>query len=130
MISNAWLRNFALVVLGAVLFLGGVLVGQNKFGTPNTLVHTVVIKWKDGVSEADKQKALDGVKEMAAKIPGMRNVWIKARSIQPREFTHGFVMEFDGPDAEKVYADHPAHKEWEKHYLSIREESRHSDFVN
>jgi len=130
MISNCWIRNVVMVALGVALFLGGVLVGQNKFGTPNTLIHTVMIKWKEGVSDADKQKALDGVKEMAARIPGIRNVWIKARTVQPRDFHGGFVIEFENADAEKVYADHPAHKEWEKHYLAIREQSFHNDMTN
>ncbi len=32
------------------------LVAQNSFGTPKTIIHVSVIKWKEGISAADKQK--------------------------------------------------------------------------
>ncbi|HEX9224670.1 MAG TPA: hypothetical protein VF860_15175, partial [Candidatus Acidoferrales bacterium] len=51
-------------------------VAQNRFGQPKTVIHVVLYKWKDGVSDADKQKAIAGIKEMAAKIPGVKNVWL------------------------------------------------------
>ncbi len=35
--------------------------------------------------------------------------------------TMGVCMEFDGPDALKVYATHPAHKEWEEVYFKVRQ---------
>ena len=104
-------------------FAGGYLTAQNKFGTPSTIIHISLIQWKAGVSDADKQKALDGVRDMAAKIPGIKNVWLKATRMQPRDYHAAFVIEFENRDAAEAYAEHPAHEEWSKFFLSIREAS-------
>jgi predicted RND superfamily exporter protein len=117
------LRIAFAVLLAATLFAGGYLTAQNKFGTPNTIIHVSLIKWKDGVSDADKQKALDGVKDMAAKIPGIKNVWLKATRMQPRDYHAAFVIEFENRAAAEAYAEHPVHAEWSKFFLSIREAS-------
>jgi len=130
MLSKTVVRKL-LVVCGAVaLFWAGFALGQNKFGTPSTLIHVVTIKWKAGVSDADKKKALDGVKEMAGQIQGIKNVWIKPTKVQPQEYNDVFVIEFENREALKRYADHPAHTEWSKHYLSVREESMNSVVTN
>lgn len=117
------LRIALAVLLAAGLFAGGYLTAQNKFATPSTIIHVSLIKWKDGVADADKQKALDGVKEMAAKIPGIKNVWIKATRMQPRDYHAAFVIEFENRAAAELYAEHPVHAEWSKFFLSIREAS-------
>ena len=69
------------------------LVAQNKFGTPKSIIHVSIIQWNEGVSDADK-RVLDGVKDMAAKIPGMKNVWTKAIRVQPEGYHDAFVIEF------------------------------------
>jgi hypothetical protein len=120
--SNS-LRIACAVLLAAILFAGGYLTAQNKFGTPSTIIHVSLIQWKAGVSDADKQKALDGVKEMAAKIPGIKNVWTKVSRMQPRDYHAAFVIEFENRDAAEAYAEHPAHEAWSKFFLSIREAS-------
>ncbi len=117
------LRITCAVFLAAALFAGGYITAQNKFNTPSTIIHISLIQWKAGVSDADKQKALDGVKEMAAKIPGIKNVWLKATRIQPRDYHAAFVIEFENRAAAEAYAEHPQHAEWSKFFLSIREAS-------
>jgi len=117
------LRLACAVFLAAALFTGGYLTAQNKFHTPSTIIHISLIQWKADVSDADKQKALDGVKEMAAKIPGIKNVWLKATRMQPRDYHAAFVIEFENRDAAEAYAEHPLHAEWSKFFLSIRQAS-------
>ena len=117
------LRIACALFLAASLFAGGYVTAQNKFGTPSTIIHISLIKWKDGVSDADKQKALDGVREMAAKIPGIKNVWLKATRMQPRDYHAAFVIEFENREAAERYALDSAHEEWSKFFLSIREAS-------
>ena len=124
------LRIACAALLAATLFVGGYLTAQNKFNTPNTIIHVSLIKWKDGVSDADKQKALDGVKEMAGKIPGIKNVWLKATRMQPRDYHAAFVIEFTNRAAAEAYAEHPAHAEWSKFFLSIREASTSPQISN
>ena len=120
---------FAALLLAAV-FCAGYVAAQNKFGAPSTIIHVSMIKWKPDVSEAEKQKALDGVKGMAGQIPGIKNVWIKVLRMQPRDHHAAFVIEFESKEAADKYAEHPAHVKWREHFLSIREASISPQITN
>lgn len=113
-----------------ILFVTGYVTGQNKFGQPKSVIHLVIIKWKADVPDAEKQKVIDGVKEMAGKIPGIKNVWLKADRIQPRDFGTAFVIEFENRAAADAYAESPIHNAWADHYLPLREESRSIQVTN
>jgi Stress responsive A/B Barrel Domain len=106
------------------------LVAQNRFGAPKTIIHVSLIQWKEGVSPADKKKALDGVKEMAAKIPGMKNVWTKALRVQPEGYHDAFVIEFENQAAADRYAKDPVHDKWTEAFLKIREASISPQITN
>jgi len=113
------------------LFAGGYVAGQNKFGQPKTILHLVMIKWSPLATDADKQKALDGVKELAAKVPGVRNVWTKAERLQPRgQFDAAFAIEFKDRDAADRYAESPAHAAWEEKYVPLRAASISEQITN
>src|SRR6266704_2844575 len=86
-------RRAAQFVLGAVVFAAGIAAGslharsapvQNRFGLPRTVLHVVVYKFKDNVSNYDREKAISGIKDMAAKIPGIKNVWLKTSRTRSR----------------------------------------------
>jgi hypothetical protein len=124
------LRRALLGCLLIAIFSVGVLIGQNKFGTPKSVIHVVTIKWKASSTPEQRQKALNGVKEMAAVIPGIKNVWIRATRVQPGDYNDAFVIEFENEAAAQAYGPHPKHKEWEKGYLEIREESRSQQITN
>lgn len=116
--------RMAVALFAAVALLSaGYVAGQNKYGTPKTIIHVSLIKWKADAPEAEKQKAIAGVKEMAARIPGVKNVWLKPVRMQPRDFDTAFVIEFENQDAAVRYAEDTFHAEWSKHFLSIREAS-------
>ena len=106
------------------------IVAQNSFGTPKTIIHVSVIQWKEGVSAADKKKVLDGVKEMAAKIPGMKNVWTKAIRVQPQGYHDAFVIEFENQAAADRYAKDPVHDAWTEELAKIREASLSPQITN
>jgi hypothetical protein len=118
----------SLLTLG--LFSSGYLAGQNKFGQPKTVLHLSIIKWNANASDADKQRALEGVKEMAAKIPGIKNVWIKGDRIQPRDFNAAFAIEFKDREAADAYAESPIHKAWSDQYLLLRAASLSEQITN
>ncbi len=106
------------------------LVAQNSFGTPKTIIHVSLIQWKEGVSAADRQQVLNGVKEMAAKIPGMKNVWTKAIRVQPQGYHDAFVIEFENQAAADRYAKDPVHDEWTKALEKVREASISPQITN
>src|ERR1700723_3694539 len=122
-------------ILGAALaalslFASGYVAGQNKFGQPKTIIHMVILKWRPGVADADKQRALEGVKEMAAKVPGIKNIWIKADRLQPRDFSAAFAIEFQNRAAADAYAESPVHQAWEQKYTLLREASISEQVTN
>ena len=118
------------VALSVGLFAGGYAAGQNKFGQPKTILHVVILKWNPGVSDTDKQLALEGVKAMAAKMPGIKNVWLKADRIQPRDFNAAYVIEFKDRAAADAYAESPLHEAWEKQYVTMRQASISEQVTN
>jgi hypothetical protein len=117
-------------LLALALFAGGYVAGQNKFGQPKTIIHMVILKWNPGVSDSDKQNALQGVKEMAAKVPGVKNIWIKAERLQPRDFSAAFAIEFQSRAAADAYAESPVHQAWEQKYTLLREASISEQVTN
>jgi hypothetical protein len=106
------------------------LVAQNRFGTPKTIIHVSVIQWKEGVSAADRKQVLDGVKEMAAKIPGITNVWTKALRVQPDGYHDAFVIEFENQAAADRYAKDPVHDAWTAALAKVREASLSPQITN
>ena len=123
-------KFWAVISLALALFSSGYLAGQNKFGQPKTVLHLTIIKWNANASDADKERALEGVREMASKIPGIRNVWIKGDRIQPRDFNAAFAIEFKDRDAADAYAESPIHKAWSDQYLLLRAASLSEQITN
>ena len=120
------------LALGASLFVAGVSVGtwharsveaQNRFGQPKTVIHVVVYKWKNTVSQDDKDQALNGIKAMAGKIPGIKNIWLKTQRNQIQGFDGVYAIEFTSPEAAADYAESPKHEAWRKRWEELRENS-------
>lgn len=115
-----------LLSLSAAAWLGA----QNKFGTPGTIIHVSIIQWREGVSAAEKKQVLDGVKDMGAKIPGIRNVWTKAVRVQPEGYHDAFVIEFENQAAADRYAKDPVHDKWTEMLTKLREASISPQITN
>lgn len=125
-------RRFWTMAAAAALFCAGVATGnwhagsvaaQNKFGQPKTVVHVVVYKWKNTTSQNDKDQALAGIKTLAAKIPGIKNIWLKTQRNQIRDFDGVYAIEFASPEAAADYAESPLHETWRKRWEELRENS-------
>jgi hypothetical protein len=113
-------RRAAVALIGATLLFAGYVAGQNKFGQPKTVLAISLIKFNPGVSDAQGQKVIDGVKDMAAKIPGIKNIWIKTARMEPRDFDATIVIEFVDRAAADRYAESPIHDAWSKQLQQIR----------
>jgi ABC-type glycerol-3-phosphate transport system substrate-binding protein len=112
------------------LFGAGILTGKYAFHQPSSIIHVVSVKWKADSTPEQQQAAIDGVKAMAAEIPGIKNIWIKSTRVQPQDFNAAFAIEFENKAAADAYADHPAHKAWGKIYQPVHEESRSLQITN
>ena len=120
------------IALGATIFIAGAATGslhersvaaQNKFGQPKSVLHVVVYKFRDATSENDRQQALDGIKDVARKVPGIKNVWLKTQRNQIKDFSGVYAIEFASPYAAADYAESPAHEAWSKQWQNLRENS-------
>jgi len=128
---NRTLRISLAVLASAALFAAGYLSAQNKFGQPKTVIHVVAVKFKADSTPAQQQAALQGVLDVAAKMPGIKNVWIKSTRVQPQGYSAAFVIEFADRAAADVYAESPIRNDWfNKVYNPIREESRSFQITN
>jgi antibiotic biosynthesis monooxygenase (ABM) superfamily enzyme len=125
-------KRFAQIAAAAGLFAAGVAFGawhaqsvaaQNRFGQPKTVIHLVVYKWKNTASQDDKDKALAGIKTLAAKVPGIKNIWLKTQRNQIRDFDGVYAIEFASPEAAADYAESPQHETWRKRWEELRENS-------
>jgi hypothetical protein len=67
---------------------------------------------------------------MAAKIPGMKNVWTKALRVQPEGYHDAFVIEFENQAAADRYAKDPVHDKWTEALGKIREASISPQITN
>jgi hypothetical protein len=125
-------RYLILILAAAAVFGAGILVGQaqNKYGTPSTILHVVTVQWKPDSTTEQQTAAIEGVKTMAAAIPGIKNIWIKKLKVQPATYNTVFAIEFENKAAFYRYTDAPAHRAWEKIYLPIHEVSTTHDVTN
>ena len=123
---------FIKAITTAGLFLAGIVVGSivtehvsalNKFGMPKTVVHVVAYKFKDTTSENDQEQAIRGIKDMAATIPGIKNIWLKTERNQIRDFSGVYIIEFTNAEAAADYAESPIHDAWRKKWEALRENS-------
>jgi len=125
-------KPMAQIALGTVLFIAGIAAGslharsaavQNRFGQPKTVLHVVIYKFKDATSNNDRDNAINGIKEMAAKIPGVKNVWLKTERNQIKDFSGVYAIEFTSAEAAADYSESPVHEAWSKKWQELRENS-------
>ena len=125
-------RRLLPLLCGSALFVAGIAVGSiatrnvsaiNKFGQPKTVVHVVAYKFRDATSQNDQQQAIEGIKDMAAKIPGIKNIWLKTERNQIRDFSGVYIIEFVNAEAAADYAENPLHDAWRKKWEQLRENS-------
>ena len=131
-----------LYIAGATLavvaiFGGGYAAGQgaatrpaNRFGQPHTVLQVSIIKYRPGTTDAQKQEIVEGLKQMAGQIPGIKNIWTKAARIEPRDFDAEFVIEFVNRDAADNYAESPIHEAWSRKLQEIRYTSLSPQITN
>src|SRR6266404_2345422 len=116
-------KHAAQIALGAAIFAAGIAAGslharsaavQNRFGQPKPVLHVVVYKFKDNVSNYDREKAIHGIKDMAGKVPGVKKGWLKAARKQVKDFSGVYANEFQGGEAAADYAESPVQEGWSK----------------
>ncbi len=129
-----------LYLLSVILISGSLYAGEGK------LMHCFYFTVVDGATSADWQAFHEATDALPGKIPGLLNVWYgklrrpmrlvttdratmkKLRAVESKvtgevrtiSRQYGVCMEMADEAALKVYADHPAHKQWETVYSKVR----------
>jgi len=125
-------RGMIQIAAACALFLSGMAAGSlaprhvsalNKFGQPKTVIHVVAYKFRDATSQNDQDQAIAGIKEMAAKIPGIKNIWLKTERNQIRDWSGVYIIEFTSAETAADYAESPIHDAWRKKWEQLRETS-------
>jgi len=125
-------RRWLQIVIGIGLFLAGGAAGSafnqkvsavNHFGQPKTVIHVVAYKFRAATSQNDQEQAIIGIRDMAGKIPGIKNIWLKTERNQLQDWSGVYVIEFTSPDAAADYAESPLHDAWRKKWEALRETS-------
>ena len=125
-------RRVAQILGAGSIFLAGLLSGSvltqrvsalNKFGQPKTVIHVVAYKFRAATSLNDQEQAIAGIRNLAANIPGIKNIWLKTQRNQIRDFDGVYVIEFTSPEAAADYAESPLHDTWRKKWEQLRENS-------
>ena len=84
----------------------------------------------DDATDADWEAFQKATDELPSKIDGLNKVWLgKLRRTQTiygktgeaKERKNGVCMEMNDEAALETYADHVAHREWEKVYFKVRQ---------
>ena len=113
--SDLWLRRSTpsrnecgAAALAIKLSSDLVLIGYNA----GMIVHTFAFRWKPGVSEGQKLRALTEIRGLQGQIPGLLETWVGVNvSLRSLGYELGGVMKFTDRSALDVYGAHPVHQE-------------------
>jgi Stress responsive A/B Barrel Domain len=74
-------------------------------------IHMFAFRWKEGVTEEQKQRAMNESRALVGRIPGLLDAWV-GRNISPRGqgYEHGGVMRFADRASLEAYGGHPEHQ--------------------
>ena len=76
------------------------------------IIHTFAFRWKKGVSESQKLRAIAEIRRLQGQIPGLLETCVGV-NFSPRSqgYELGGVMKFTDRSALEAYGGHPIHQE-------------------
>jgi hypothetical protein len=83
--------------------------------------HVVLFRWKDGITEDQKQAFHDALLALPSQIDVLRGYHVGFDAgLGPDNFDYAIVAELDSADDYPVYRDHPAHAAFrDNHYVPL-----------
>jgi hypothetical protein len=105
------LRDGGLVVGAATLISHNLPELARAESEPASVFHVFAFQWKEGTSEAQKDKAAKAIAAFQGLIPGLLQTHV-GPNISPRGkgYTFGGIMQFKDKASLDAYVQHPAHQ--------------------
>jgi hypothetical protein len=100
------------IAAGTVALMSDDLPALAKAETePASVFHVFAFQWKEGTSEAQKDRAANQIAAFQGLIPGLLQTHVGA-NISPRGkgYTFGGIMQFKDKASLDAYVQHPAHQ--------------------
>lgn len=97
---------------------------------PKTVIQVVTIKWTSEAAPEHRRAALEGIEKVAGTAPGVRNLWLRALRVQPRDFMTAYAIEFEDAGSADRFQSLPAYDQWKKTYLPFIDETRIQEITN
>lgn len=106
--TKLWRKTFALLG-GVVLFLSGVLLGQESGSTQKTVLHVAAWTARDGITQQDLDTFQKESETITSQVPGLKRVWVgKLRqplTVDGIQRNHAVVLEFDDLKSREAYTN-------------------------
>jgi hypothetical protein len=75
------------------------------------VVHTFSFRWKTGVGEGQRRRAIAEIRALQGQIPGLLETWVGVNfSLRSQGYELGGVMKLAGRSALDAYGGHPVHQ--------------------
>ncbi|MFP5227473.1 MAG: Dabb family protein [Acidobacteriota bacterium] len=76
------------------------------------VIHTFAFRWKPGVGQEQRQRAIAAIRDLQGRIPGLEETWVGV-NFSPRSqgYELGGAMKFASRQALEEYSGHPVHQE-------------------
>ncbi len=120
----------AVVALAAAAALAAASLPPSTYQKPKTVIHLVTIKWAATAAPEQRRAALESLEKAAAGAGGVRNLWLRAVRVQPRDFMSAFAIEFEDAAAADRFLRHASYEAWSRTCLPLIEESRTQQVTN
>jgi hypothetical protein len=107
------------VLVGVVAYVAGAIAAQEE--KKDRLVHIVLFKLKDDVSNSEAETLINDGYELLAKVPSVKRMHTGGPSKKPMarnriEYDVALYCEFDDPKGLAEYIEHPLHQQYvQKH---------------
>jgi hypothetical protein len=108
---RALLRDGSIAVGAAALISANVTEVASAESESASVFHVFAFQWKQGTSEAQKDRAAKEIAAFQGVIPGLLQTHV-GPNISPRGkgYTFGGIMQFKDKAALDAYVQHPAHQ--------------------
>lgn len=75
------------------------------------ILHTFAFRWKPGVTDEQRRRVIDAIRNLQGRIPGLLATWV-GENFSPRSqgYALGGVMQFASRADLEAYGTHPAHQ--------------------